>query len=197
MKQFAPYIVVAILIALAFFTGKCNTSRAYDQVEVDRLNARVGELEQIQGHHARDSRDLYKAAMDERSAKLFFEQRYNEQLKANSRLTKTEKDLKAKLSLKVGSADSSRFTEPVVDAILTQGAENEMLEDKAEADSLAFETLEDAYVALDSALIVCDERVDSKDQIIDKLKIKNRKPHWWEWPLVGAAVIIGFLLGAQ
>lgn len=193
-----PIIIVGIiLLIISFFAGRYFSGRSYDQREVDKLNTTIFQLQKVQDNHNTESRELYKRAQDERSEKLVIEQKYKDVLITNAKLTKSQKDTKAKSVLKVDGNDSSRFTGPVVDAVLTLDAENEKLEAESRADSLAFETLEEAYAALDSAYIDCDRVVAKKDEVIKAQAKKNRKPHWWELPLVGIALIGGFLLGSK
>lgn len=188
------YIIgIAILfIAGAFFLGKCTAH--LDKNVISALNTQINSLKVSRDQHDANAREFYRQAEENKQAKDSINVRYQETLRTNAQLSKSERDLKAKLILKVGEWDASEFSLPATDAILTLGAKNEKLEKESDVDSVTIKSLEWSFAELDSAQKKSGAIIERQEDVIAETEKKNKKPHWWEIPAIITALIIGLLI---
>lgn len=190
--------ILLLAIVGIFFVGRCSALKMQDKhlIAIDSLNKALLSSRILELVHKHKSEVATQIAKDHENDKMLFQQKYLQEIEKNKLLTRQQKENRVKLLNGVSQADSSKLTDSLGNNILKLNAFVNKAKQLGIADSLTIKSLNEANAECDSAYQLAGTALENRNQTIKELKAIKPKLKWWQWPLVGAVAIGGFILGS-
>lgn len=197
LAQLSKLLIGVVIIAtLFFFAGRCTApgESTVHEKKIDSLNKAVLTAQILQLVHKQKSEVAMGMVTIESQQKELYRKKYE---RALAQMLNIKKDSAVKSFAGLPS-DSSRLTDSLASAIVVEQAQLVYCTNLRKVDSVEMAELTDSYLQLDSAYTKANEVANDKTQIIAEqkkiIRAVKRKPHWWEYPLIGIALIIGIIV---
>ncbi len=192
-------LVVAVIAVTIFFVGRCSAPKPADVhlKKIDSLEQAVKIIEIEKSKAYKRAQVIENISREHEKDKQVYAEKFIAEQKKVAQLTRLQKEQLVKQRANVETLDSSFLTVDLSTSLLTMSNQLNHCRENASIDSLTILSQRDAYTVLDGAYSKAEKVIENKDATIKELKLIKTRPKWWTWPLVGAAAIGGFVLGAM